>query len=56
MPKANIKYWENKLKRNIEKQKDDIKKLKSDGWKVHIIWECQTKNEKGLIKKIQKIL
>jgi len=56
MPKANIKYWRNKLKRNVEKQKNDIKKLKSDNWKVYIIWECQTKNEKNLIKKIQKIL
>lgn len=56
MPKANIKYWKNKLKRNIEKQKEDIKKLKLDGWKVYIIWECQTKDKENLTKKIQKIL
>ena len=56
MPKANIEYWKFKLKRNVDKQKEDIKKLKSDGWKVYIIWECQTKNEKTLIKKMQKIL
>jgi len=56
MPKVNIKYWKNKLKRNVDKQKQDIKKLESDGWKVYIIWECQTKNEKTLIKKIQKVL
>lgn len=56
MPKANIKYWKNKLERNVDKQKEDIRKLKSDGWKVYIIWECQTKNEENLTKKIQKIL
>ncbi len=56
MPKANIQYWKNKLKRNIEKQKEDIKTLKKDGWKVNIIWECETKNENNLIKKFQKIL
>ena len=56
MPKANIEYWGAKLKRNVEKQKKDIKLLRKDGWKVHIIWECETKDENSLIKKLKKIL
>lgn len=55
MPKANIKYWKPKLKRNVEKQKKDIMQLKKDGWKVNIIWECETKNEKNVSKKFKNI-
>ncbi|PIR70272.1 MAG: very short patch repair endonuclease [Candidatus Niyogibacteria bacterium CG10_big_fil_rev_8_21_14_0_10_42_19] len=56
MPKTNIKYWEPKLKRNIEKQKKDILRLKKDGWKTNIIWECEVKNEKTLSQKIKRML
>lgn len=55
MPKTNIDYWKNKLKRNVEKQKKDIKILKKEGWKIHIIWECETKNKDRITKKLQKI-
>ncbi len=56
MPKANLNYWTKKLKRNIEKQKEDIKTLRKLAWKVFIIWECQTKNKNHLINRVQKIL
>ena len=56
MPKANKKYWESKLKRNIEKQAQDIKLLKKQGWEVYKIWECQTNNEDKLTQKILKML
>lgn len=56
MPKVNKKYWEPKLQKNIEKQVQDIKILRKQGWKVYKIWECQTINENKLTKKILKIL
>ena len=56
VPKSNKEYWEKKLRRNIEKQKEDIKKLKKSGWKIHKIWECQTKDENKLFKKLSKLV
>ena len=56
MPKANISYWSRKLKRNVEKQKEDIEALRKAGWKVFIVWECQTKNGNRLTNRIQKAL
>jgi DNA mismatch endonuclease (patch repair protein) len=56
MPKSNKGDWEPKLRRNIEKQKKDIKKLKKEGWEVYIMWECQTKEKEALSKLIEKIL
>lgn len=56
MPKTNKKYWTPKLKRNIEKQKEDIKQLKNSGWNVNIFWECQLRNEKSAEQKIGNAL
>jgi len=56
MPKTNIGYWQNKLQRNIERQQMHILDLKNQGWKVGVIWECQTKNEEHLSEALQSIL
>lgn len=56
VPKTNRSYWQNKLRRNVEKQKADIKRLKKLGWKVKIIWECEAKNQNKLTKKFKNFL
>jgi len=56
MPASNRDYWEKKLKRNIEKQKQDVRALRKLGWKVHKLWECQTADEMKLTKKVLQIL
>ncbi|MCK5708099.1 MAG: DNA mismatch endonuclease Vsr [Candidatus Aureabacteria bacterium] len=55
VPKSNFEYWEAKLNRNIERDKKNKRELKKLGWKIIIIWECETKNTEKLIKKISKI-
>ena len=56
IPKTNVAYWEKKLKGNVERQKKDIKVLRKLGWRVRVIWECQTKQEDHLEKKLRSIL
>jgi len=56
LPKTNRGYWLPKLKRNIERQKDDLKKLKRLGWKTVIIWECEAKNKSKLSSKLKRFL
>ena len=55
IPKTNKKYWLPKLKRNIEKQADDFRKLRKEGWKIAVVWECQTKNKNTLESQLRKI-
>jgi DNA mismatch endonuclease (patch repair protein) len=55
IPKTNKEYWIKKLSRNIKKQNTDIKDLRKLGWSISVIWECQTKDETALIKKINRI-
>lgn len=55
IPKTNREYWLPKLKRNIEKQTEDFRKLKKEGWKIAVVWECQTKNQNKLELRLRRI-
>lgn len=42
-PSSNTEYWIPKINRNVERDKQNHKKLIDMGWKVLIIWECELK-------------
>lgn len=41
IPKSAIDYWRPKLERNHERDKKNLRKLRSLGWTVRVIWECE---------------
>lgn len=41
LPKTNMDFWLEKLQSNIERDKQQVNKLRQMGWKVIIIWECE---------------
>ncbi|ACV21901.1 very short patch repair endonuclease [Slackia heliotrinireducens] len=45
VPKTNQEYWIPKFERNVERDRENIAKLESDGWRVHVIWECELKKK-----------
>jgi len=53
-PKSNIEYWLPKIKRNVARDKENIKQLEKAGWKVVIIWEHEIKKNFG--KAIRRML
>lgn len=42
-PKSNTEFWQQKIESNIVRDKQKSKLLKSQGWKVIIVWECELK-------------
>lgn len=48
-PQDNKSYWDNKVKKNIERDISVSNILESKGWKVLRIWECQLKDTELLI-------
>ena len=42
-PAANKEFWENKLRCNAKRDKDKQEMLRSAGWNVIVIWECDIK-------------
>ncbi len=48
LPKSNREFWQNKIKRNLERDKLGVSKLLTLGWRVLIIWECAINGKKKL--------
>jgi len=40
-PKQNRLFWERKLKRNVERDREVCVQLQKEGWKVITVWECE---------------
>lgn len=45
LPKNNREYWEEKFRRNMEKDARDVRMLESEGWHVVTVWECELKKD-----------
>ena len=43
MPRSNVEYWTLKFERNKRRDAETILTLQQEGWKVHVVWECQLK-------------
>jgi DNA mismatch endonuclease (patch repair protein) len=56
MPRSNLGYWKEKLKRNVERDARNIALLESDGWDVMVIWECEIKDLARLTSRLSTFL
>jgi DNA mismatch endonuclease (patch repair protein) len=56
LPKTNTAYWHPKLTRNVERDAASIRALRSTKWRSLVIWECETKDEARVAKKIERFL
>lgn len=46
LPSSNIDFWVEKINKNTVRDNRQISELKSLGWSVIIIWQCEIKNKK----------
>ncbi|HHW31027.1 MAG TPA: DNA mismatch endonuclease Vsr [Clostridiaceae bacterium] len=42
-PSSNAEFWKEKLRKNKQRDEENVKKLANMGWKVIIVWECELK-------------
>jgi len=56
LPKSNTSYWHPKLSRNVERDKFVLSALKKIGWRVLVIWECETKNIEAVERRLCRFL
>lgn len=53
-PTSNVKFWDQKLLGNVERDRKNYWALKKQGWRVLVIWECKTKNIEALKLQIMR--
>lgn len=54
--KSNKAYWKPKIAGNIARNKRHLTDLKRAGWKVLIVWECETRKPLRLEKTLVRFL
>jgi DNA mismatch endonuclease, patch repair protein len=55
LPKSRRQFWEPKLMGNAERDRRQVADLERLGWKVVIIWECETKDAARLANLAEEI-
>ena len=44
LPKTRPEYWTSKFARNVERDRDNERRLAGMGWRVLVLWECELVN------------
>ena len=56
IPATRKKFWQQKFDGTIKRDKKNKRELKKLGWKILVIWECQTRNLQKLTKTLRCFL
>ncbi len=55
-PKTRVEFWSAKFDRNVQRDAAVIDALEAAGWRVLVIWECETRDRKWLEDKLSGFL
>ena len=53
LPKSRLEYWQPKLKKNKERDRTKEDHLRSLGWRVLVIWQCEIVDLEALALRLQ---
>ena len=56
IPATRPDYWLGKLRRNRERDKRTLGQLRRAGWRVLVVWECQTRDLQALEARLRRFL
>ncbi len=56
IPKTRTAWWRKKLEGNAARDKRHAAALRRLGWRVIMVWECQTEKPERLLKRLQALL
>lgn len=56
LPKSRTEFWAEKFRRNVERDAVAAGKLNDLGWRVEVVWECETRSPEVLAERLQRIV
>src|SRR6266446_6322019 len=56
VPVTNAKFWKTKRLSNVERDRRNLRALRREGWRVLIVWECETRKPAFLRQTLKKFL
>jgi DNA mismatch endonuclease, patch repair protein len=55
-PTSNVEFWQQKIGKNLERDRRVTEELNVAGWRALTVWECETKKEDLLAKRFRAFL
>lgn len=55
-PKTRTQFWTDKFDRNVRRDAAAVEQLEVTGWRVLVVWECETRDREGLADKLRSFL
>ncbi len=56
LPESRRRFWDNKIKDNILRDKRNAIRLEQMGWKVIVLWQCEINNKTKRHKQLAKLI
>jgi DNA mismatch endonuclease (patch repair protein) len=56
LPKSRLQYWLPKLQRTCQRDAEHLRDLRAGGWNTLVIWECETRDQPQLARKLSLFL
>lgn len=56
MPSGNRAFWQAKLEGNTARDARHLRELKRAGWRVAVVWECETRDAAKLSRRLERLL
>lgn len=53
LPATNVARWQAKFDRNTARDREARRALEAAGWRVELIWECELKNQRALVDRLE---
>lgn len=55
-PKSRVAFWREKFESNVKRDRAARRKLRGDGWRVLVVWECQLGDADQLRKTLHEFM
>ncbi len=56
LPKTRRDFWQDKFDRNVERDARNVQALENAGWRVLVVWECETRDARVLTERLTRFL
>jgi DNA mismatch endonuclease (patch repair protein) len=56
LPKSKLLFWKPKIAANKTRDEKNIVEIRAKGWKSLVVWQCETKKEAVLTRRIARFL
>lgn len=53
-PKSRVEFWTAKFERNVNRDQTAVEALREAGWRVIVVWECETTDVERLTNRLRE--